>query len=159
MKKKIKNKIIISVFILITLGCDTKKENKFDFYSIKAIDIKLKGSYKWIEHIYLLKYKKNSKFNSLVSRDTIDLRNFDFYPDINESSILIREIDYHYDFILIIQSKSKESKHKFSNVIVTKFKANPFDLYRVTSYIYNSKIYKDDKCDFYLSSPDGVSIR
>ena len=134
-------------------SCNSKEKMAIDIYSIKADAIRFKGSPKWINEIELLQYKKNSKFDSLVNRQNIDLMNVDYRKTYNETSILIKEIDYHYDFILILKGNNKTERHSFSNIIVTKFLCNPFDYYKVTQYVYNSTTYKGDECNWHLIPP------
>lgn len=149
-RKRKSNFLLTYMFALLAIVACTSQASKNDIYSYSAEEISFKGKEEWIKEIYLYSYQKNGKFNNLIDKKNIDLNRLDYYEEYNETSILISEIDYHYDFIIIFKGKNKVQKHSFSNVIITKFKASPFDLYKVTSYIYNNKKYTDDECTFIL---------
>ena len=151
MKQKRKNRFVLTyIFVLLSITSCTSQTNKNDIYSYSAEEISFKGKGDWIKEIHLYSYKKNGKFNILIDKKDIDLIKLDYYKEYDETSILISEIDYHYDFILIFKGNNKTQKHSFSNVIITKFKATPFDLYKITSYTYNNKKYTNDECTFNL---------
>lgn len=142
--------VILVITLLFNLACNTDHNSMSNLYDLKAKPLYVRGSIDWISKVILIKYERNGAFDNEINRAEVSFKGVRYDSVNQETFVLIPEIDYNFDFELSFIGKEREESHKFSNILIKKYEANPFDFYKVTRYKYNSAWYEGDECSFKL---------
>lgn len=128
------------LYCLFYFFCSCKSNNiKQDLYSLKPRPFYIEGNIDSIVEIKLLLYNKNSKFDSLVATINTLADGIHYNPVSNLTRFFVREVDYHYDFILIFN----DMEHKFSSIEIKERQSPSFNYYEIYKYKYNDSIILD----------------
>lgn len=149
---RITKKNIFLFFLLFIFICCKKESGKLlDPYLKNNVTLNFSGKKDWIKEVKLYECKRADKVNSFTYLKKIASYDINYYEYNNRSDIFIKNMNFHNDFKIIIESKTgKFQEHQFSKIIIQILKSNPFDRYEVTGYTYNGKAYVNDECNFEL---------
>jgi hypothetical protein len=106
-----------------------------------------------VEKITLLNYKKNGKFDFLIDSLHFSSKEIHYIEGLGKNCFYIPNVDFHNDFVIILEGNATKEKHEFSNVVVNSFENSSLTYYKVVQYNYNSNLYKDEDCNFFIENP------
>lgn len=146
------------ILLIILFSCNEKKDSYFDPYIVSDIAFRTKIKDENIIKITISEYKKNTQFQSLLSKLEIkpmEVRNdgnsIHYNYKLKETSIHKQVMNLHHDIKIEIETIDKGSfNHFFSDFKIVEEDLKPFSYYSISYYIYNKKVFESDECDFYL---------